>query len=103
MINSGFDWNISDNLSFTSAVRYFTDQPVEKTYDTGTTTTFSHVNNMFYVDMALLLKNVCKKGFDIQIAGKNILDNDEFVAGPWLTGQYRPCGASIEIRAYGKF
>ena len=103
VINGGFDWGIGKNTVLTSAVRYFTDQPVEKTYDAGTTTTFSHVNNMFYIDATLLFKDVFRKGWDIQIAGKNILDNDKFVAGPWLTGEYRPRGASIELRAFWRF
>ena len=102
-INVGADWNIMPNVIFTPAVRYFTDQPVEKTYDAGTTTEFSHVNNIFYVDAGLLFKDIYRKGWDIQVAGKNIFDNRKFVAGPWLIGEYQPRGATIEVSAYLKF
>ncbi len=102
-INCGFDWDILSNVVFTSALRYFTDQPVEMTNDGGATTMFSHINNVFYLDATLLFKDVLRKGWDIQIAGKNILGNDTYVAGPWLTGEYRPRGATLEIRGYLRF
>ena len=102
-INLGADWRILPKVIFTPALRYFTDQPVEETHDGGTTTEFSHVNNMFYLDAGLLFKDVYRKGWDVQIAAKNILDNRKFVAGPWLIGEYRPCGATIEMRAFLKF
>jgi outer membrane receptor for ferrienterochelin and colicin len=102
-INVGADWSVLPKVVFTPAVRYFTDQPVEETYDAGTTTRFSHVTNMFYVDAGLLFKDVYRKGWDIQIAAKNILDNRRFVAGPWLIGEYRPAGATLELRAFLKF
>lgn len=102
-INVGADWTVLPKVIFTPAVRYFTDQPVEETHDAGTTTHFTHVNNMFYLDAGLLFRDVYRKGWDIQIVGKNILDNRKFVAGPWLIGEYRPCGATIEMRAFLKF
>ena len=76
---------------------------MEETHDAGATTEFSHVNNMFYVDAALLFKDVVHKGWDLQLAAKNILDNRKFVAGPWLMGEYRPAGATIEVRGFIRF
>ena len=102
-VNIGADWNILPNVVFTPTIRYFTDQPVEVTYDAGATTKFSHVNNMVYVDAGLLFRDVGRTGWDLQIAAKNILDNRRLVAGPWLIGEYQPCGATVEVRAYLKF
>ncbi len=102
--NTGLDWNLTEKMTFTTQVRYWTDQPVEITLDGSSTNTyFSHVNNQFYVDTTLLLKDVNGKGMDIRIAGKNILDNRDFVAGPWIIGQYRPRGATLEVSAYMPF
>ena len=58
---------------------------------------------MVYVDAGLLFKDVGRTGWDLQIAAKNILDNRKLVAGPWLIGEYRPCGVTVEVRGYLRF
>ncbi|MFC1760803.1 TonB-dependent receptor plug domain-containing protein [Planctomycetota bacterium] len=102
-VNTGIDWYMHEHVTLTSQLRYWTDQPVEVTHDGGTTTYFTHVTDQFYLDATLLFKNIFREGIDIRVAGTNLLNNRNTVAGPWIIGQYHPCGAAVEVKAYIAF
>ncbi|MGJ8651181.1 MAG: TonB-dependent receptor plug domain-containing protein [Opitutaceae bacterium] len=102
-INAGIDSRLSDHILFSTQVRYFTMQPTETTNDGGATFAFEETSDQFYVDASLLFEDVFRKGLDIRVSAKNLLDNRDPVGGPWLRGSYSPRGASLEISTYIEF
>jgi outer membrane receptor protein involved in Fe transport len=94
--NAGVDYEIHDNVHFSPALRYFTEQAA---FD-FTRQNFVTIHNRLYVDAAITLKNIKKiKGTeaDVSLSCQNLLDNRKEVAGQWLRDTYRPMGTSIVL------
>lgn len=102
-INAGIDSRLSDHILFSTQVRYFTMQPTEATDDGGATFEFEQTSDQYYLDASLLFEDVFRKGLDVRVSAKNILDNRDPVGGPWLRGSYSPRGATLEISTYIEF
>lgn len=105
-INAGIDTRISDDILFSTQLRYFTMQPTEVTTDGGVLDEnfeFKETNDQFYLDASVLFEDVFRKGLDIRVSGKNLLDNRDPVGGPWLRGSYSPRGTTLEIATYIEF
>jgi outer membrane receptor for ferrienterochelin and colicin len=103
--NAGFDWDVTRRILFSSAIRYFTKQSAKAQpgADNEDPNSFETIDDQHYVDATLTFRDVVYDGLDFRLAGKNILDNRDYVAGAWLDGQYRPRGATFELTAYVAF
>lgn len=90
--NTGLDWDLTDRVLFSPALRYFARQPIKKTNGS-----FDEIDHRCYLDATLLLKDLFLPGWDLRLSAKNLLDNRQFVGGAWQEGEYRPRGASFEL------
>ncbi len=104
-VNAGTDYDITESITVTTSVRYFTRQvaQLDPNGDTRDPATFGYINDQAYLDAGVLCRNVMNKNVDLRISGKNILDNRDMIAGAWLGGLYRPRGASVEMALYFRF
>ncbi len=103
--NIGFDYDLTRRVLFSSTLRYFTGQSAKAVpgAPNDDPDSFERIRNQFFWDASLTCKDVFRKGMDIRIAAKNMLNNRDLIAGSWLDGQYRPRGASLEIKVYLEF
>ncbi len=94
--NMGFDWDITECLTFSPAVRYFTEQAaldrVSPTRDQ-----FVNIRNQFYFDAALTWYNACCRDMDVRLSGRNLLDNRDPVGGQLVADLYRPRGIEVVL------
>jgi outer membrane receptor protein involved in Fe transport len=94
--NLGVDWKITDCLSFSPTVRYFTEQAgVDQV--TPTTNEFVKVRNRYYVDAALTWYNVWCRDMDLRLSGRNLFNNRQPVASQLNGDLYRPRGTELVL------
>lgn len=94
--NLGLDWDITDSLTFSPAVRYFTEQAAVE-QDTPTTNRFVKVRNQFYFDAALTWYNVWCRDMDLRLSGRNLLHNRAPIGGQLVGDLYRPRGYELVL------
>ena len=97
--NMGVDWKLGQDITFTSALRYFTDQVA---YD-FTSSRYIDINNRYYFDAAIAWNNAFGKDMDIIFSVLNVLNNRKPVAGQWLGDTYKPRGTTFVASAYMRF
>jgi outer membrane receptor protein involved in Fe transport len=94
--NLGIDYKLAPRLTFTPAMRYFTEQAALDQVS-PTVSEFVNVRNRFYVDGALTWYNVCCRDMDLRLSGRNLFDNRKPV-GAQITGDlYRPRGIDVVL------
>lgn len=99
--NAGLDLKLTKNLSFSPAVRYFTDQAAS---DGGNLLT---IRNRAYLDAGLLWRNCWRSNsgaeLDLRLTGSNLTDNREPVAAQWRSQTYEPRGIDVMLSADLRF
>jgi outer membrane receptor protein involved in Fe transport len=94
--NLGVDWEITDRLTFSPAVRYFTEQAaIDRVSPTADE--FVTVRNQFYVDAALTWYNVWCRDMDLRLSGRNLLHNRSPIGGQLIADLYRPRGYELVL------
>jgi outer membrane receptor protein involved in Fe transport len=88
--NLGFDRKLTEHLTFSPTVRYFTEQAAFDFTDLE----FITVRNIFYFDATLTWKEFWTKNMDLRLSAYNITNNRNQVAAQWTTDTYMPRGAS---------
>jgi iron complex outermembrane receptor protein len=92
--NAGFDVGLLKRLTFSPAVRYFTDQMAQEGDATVT------IGDRVYVDATLHWRsgvNGNKPAMDVSLSGYNITDNRDPVATQWLPVTYEPRGSTVVL------
>jgi len=97
--NLGFDRQITDHITFSPTVRYFTEQAA---FDWATQD-FITVRNIFYFDATLTWKAFLTKNMDLRLSLYNITDNRDQIAAQWTADPYRPRGISGVASIYWRF
>lgn len=102
LANAGFDWQVMAPMFFSATVRYFTKQPTGYTLVGDTAPTYTYFYNRAYVDAALTWENLFK-GVNVQVAGRNLLDNRDPIASPQQRQTHLPRGAEGSVTVSAKF
>ena len=97
--NLGVDRQITDHITFSPSVRYFTEQAA---FDWATQD-FITVRNIFYFDATLTWKAFLTKNMDLRLSLYNITDNRDQIAAQWTADTYRPRGISGVASIYWRF
>ena len=95
----GFDWKLSDHLTFSPALRYFTNQAALD----FTSNEYKTIRHRCYVDAALTWDHVLGREMDLRLSGRNLLDNREPVASQLNGDTYRPRGAEVVLTVDMRF
>jgi len=77
--NLGFDRKLTEHLTFSPTVRYFTEQAAFDYTDEK----FITVRNIFYFDATLTWKEFLTKNMDLRLSAYNITDNRSQIGGQW--------------------
>lgn len=114
--NMGGLYSVTKNFSFSSTIRYFTNQVVRRYPIPNYTMTidemkayadanfvWAKVINMYYFDAALTWDNAFVENLGLRLSGKNLLDNRDRVAMQYANGDFQPEGRYIELTVSNKF
>lgn len=94
--NLGFDYRITDHMTFSPAMRYFTGQAAVDQIS-PTDNDIVTINDRVYFDAGVNWSRLWDRELDIRLSARNILDNRAPV-GAQLTGDtYRPLGFQIAV------
>jgi hypothetical protein len=89
--NAGLDYRITEKLTFSPALRYFTDQTaVDRTANEYIT-----VRHRAYLDACFSWNNIGGKNVDARLSGRNLLDNRAPVGSNLNGDTYRPRGLEV--------
>ena len=88
--NLGFDRKLTERLTVSPTVRYFTEQAA---YD-YTDLEFITIRNIFYFDLTLTWKEFLTKNMDLRLSAYNITDNRSQIGAQWVRDTYMPRGTS---------
>ena len=97
--NLGFDRKLSEHLTLSPTVRYFTEQAA---FDYSNLQ-FITIRNIFYFDVTLTWKEFLIKNMDLRLSGYNITNNRDQIGGQWTTDTYKPAGTSVVASLYCRF
>jgi hypothetical protein len=78
--NVGLDWRICDHLTFSPALRYFSEQAAVGFHPAPDGPRFETIRNRCYLDATLCWNNVLGKDMDLRLTGRNLLDNRDPVS-----------------------
>ena len=95
----GFDWKITDHLTLSPAVRYFTNQAALD----FTSNEYKTIRHRCYIDAALTWDHVLGRDMDLRLSGRNLLDNRSPVASQLNGDTYRPRGAEVVLTVDMRF
>ena len=87
--NGGVEYAITDHVTFSPSLRFFTEQAAA---DRGHYVT---IHNQFYLDATLMWRDIAGKHMDFALSGYNLLDNRQAVGSPFNGSTYRPGGISF--------
>ena len=90
---------MSDHLTFSPALRYFTNQAALD----FTSNEYKTIRHRCYVDAALTWDHVLGREMDLRLSGRNLLDNREPVASQLNGDTYRPRGAEVVLTVDMRF
>jgi outer membrane receptor protein involved in Fe transport len=88
--NLGFDRKLTEHLTLSPTVRYFTEQAAFDYTDLE----FITIRNIFYFDATLTWKEFLTKNMDLSLSIYNIFDNRDQIAAQWTSDTYKPRGTS---------
>ncbi len=95
--NLGVDYEVTNNLTLTSQLRYFTKQAAYSKEQER----FKEIHNRYYIDATATYRSLIIDDLDISISGKNLLDDTRQVATQWRKSRNHPRGrtflATIQI------
>lgn len=100
--NLGVDWKLTECLTFSPAVRYFTEQAAVEQLAPATRQ-FVNVRNQFYFDAGLTWNDVLRRDMDIRLAARNIFGNRDPVGAQMLGGLYHPRGPEVTVTLDARF
>jgi hypothetical protein len=100
--NLGCDYKLRDNLTFSPAVRYFTDQAALE-FRPNNKSNYKTIRNRYYLDAALTWHNAWGKDMDLRLSGRNLLDNRQPIASQINGDTYRPRGREVVLSLYWRF
>ena len=100
--NLGFDIKLSEHLTFSPSLRYFTEQAGVDFNASPDSPVYKTIRNRYYLDAGLKWDHVWGKDMDIRLSANNILDNRNAVASQINGDTYRPrgieCVITVELR-----
>ncbi len=87
--NAGVEYEITNHLTFSPSLRYFTDQAA------ANDGAYLTIRNRFYVDATFMWREIAGRHLDFALSGYNLLDNRQSVGSPFNGNTYRPGGISF--------
>jgi len=103
MANLGVDYKVLENVTFSPAVRYFTEQAAAEFNPTTGASRDVTLRNRFFLDATLTWANVIPKHLDLQFSVYNIMDNRRVVGSPVDGDTYRPEGTTFVVSMDWRF
>ncbi len=100
--NLGCDYKVSDNLTFSPGVRYFTNQAAVE-FRPNDQSVFTTIRNRYYLDAALTWHNVRGRDMDLRLSARNLLGNRNPVGSQINGDTYRPRGREIVLSLDRRF
>ena len=97
--NLGIDWRITDHLTFSPSIRYFTNQAA---LDHGRDE-YITIRNRFYLDAGLTWDHVLDHELDLRLSCRNLLNNRDPVASQMNGDTYRPRGTEVVLAVETRF
>ena len=97
--NMGLNWEPLPNVVVSPSARYFTEQSAHD----NPTDTFVVVRNRFYLDAALMWRQVLGRRASVRLSGTNLLNNRSHVPAQWTRDMYRPQGTAVVLGVDAQF
>ena len=98
-VTAGFDADVTENITLSGQVRYFTDQAAFKRPER----IFESVDNQAYVDLTATYVDFLVKNLDLGFSVQNLLNNRDHISTQWQPNQYRPRGRSLFLELRTSF
>jgi outer membrane receptor protein involved in Fe transport len=94
--NLGFDYEIAPRLTFSPAIRYFTEQAAVDQVS-PTRNEFVTIRNRVYLDAGLTWDHLWCRDMDLRLSARNLLDNRRPVGAQLAGDLYRPRGIEVVL------